>query len=138
MIALLLTCEEVTGAPIPPRLLRSSKYAFPSLPSATTRLEGVAPGTSTSNGPDPPRSVSDSSSDCQFAGAQKSLGCSVKIGPGWKRISASPPRHGSPGFVKVLPVATNGLFPSLATPPILHIPPPNHPVAQAVTLPVLF
>ena len=45
-----------TGALIPPRLLRLSRYALPSLPIATTSWEGVAPGTSTSNGPELPRS----------------------------------------------------------------------------------
>jgi hypothetical protein len=51
------TCDEDSAALIPPRLLRLSRYALPSLPSATTRLDGVAPGTSTSNGPEPPISL---------------------------------------------------------------------------------
>src|SRR5947199_363594 len=68
MIALLETCEEATGVLTPPRLLRSSKYALPSLPSASTRLEGVAPGTSRSTGPEPPRSISPLSRLSQFVG----------------------------------------------------------------------
>ena len=43
------------GALIPPRLSRLTKYALRSLPSATTRCEGVASGTSTSNGPELPK-----------------------------------------------------------------------------------
>jgi hypothetical protein len=54
MISSFETCDEDTGALIPPRLFRLTKYALPSLPSATTRLDGVAPGTSTSNGPELP------------------------------------------------------------------------------------
>ena len=46
------------GALIPPRLSRLTKYILRSLPRATTRCEGVAPGTSTSNGPELPRSKS--------------------------------------------------------------------------------
>ena len=58
MIALFERFDDATGAVMPPRLSRLSKYALPSLPSATTRPDGVAPGTSTSNGPEPPRSLS--------------------------------------------------------------------------------
>src|SRR5262252_7409761 len=50
-ITLFETCDDDNGALIPPRLLRLSKYALPSLPSATTRLDGVAPGPSTSKRP---------------------------------------------------------------------------------------
>src|SRR5436305_4543353 len=103
---------------------------MPSLPSASTSCEGVAPGASISVALQPPRSVSLLSSDCQLGGAQKLL----KTGPAWKRIIASPPLHGSPGLVKVLPVTTNRLVPSLATPPCPQIPPPMAFVAQAITL----
>jgi hypothetical protein len=37
MISLFETCDDVTGALIPPRLSRLSKYALPSLPNATMR-----------------------------------------------------------------------------------------------------
>ena len=40
------------AAVIPPRLLRLSNEASPALFIATTSWEGVAPGTSTSNGPE--------------------------------------------------------------------------------------
>ena len=40
------TRDAAVGAPIPPRLSRLTKYALPFLPTANTRLEGVAPGTS--------------------------------------------------------------------------------------------
>src|SRR5262249_55313522 len=103
---------------------------MPSLPSASTSCEGVAPGPSINVALTPPTSVSPLSSDCQFRGAQKPL----KIGPAWKRIIASPPLHGSPWRVKVLPVTTNILVPSLATPPCPQIPPPIAAVAQALTL----
>src|SRR6266480_4318295 len=83
---------------------------MPSLPSASTSCEGVAPGASIRVALQPPRSASLLSSDCQFGGAQKLL----KISPAWKRIIASPPLHGSPGLVKVLPVTTNRSVPSVA------------------------
>src|SRR5437762_8894478 len=78
----------------------------------------------------PPRSVSLPSRLCQLIGAQKSL----NTGPALKRTIASPPLHGFPGLVKVLPVTTNVLVPSLATPPCPQIPPPSASVAQAITL----
>src|SRR5438094_5165368 len=102
---------------------------MPSLPSASTSCEGVAPGVSISVALQPPRSLSLLSSDCQLGGAQKSL----KTGPAWKRIIASPPLHGSPGLVKVLPVTTNRLVPSLAAPPCPQMPPPMAFVAHAMT-----
>ena len=40
-----------TGTLTPPRFVRLSRYAFPSLPSETTSFEGVAPGTSTIKAP---------------------------------------------------------------------------------------
>src|SRR5205809_5637363 len=107
---------------------------MPSLPSASTSCEGVAPGASMSVALQPPRSLSLLSSDCQLGGAQKSL----KTGPAWKRIIASPPLHGSPGLVKVLPVTTNMFVPSLATPPCPQIPPPSASVAQDITVEGLF
>src|SRR5882724_10077607 len=79
----------------------------------------------------PPRSVSLPSRACQLTGAQKS---SNNTGPAWRRTIASPPRHGSPGLVKVFPVITNILVPSLATPPWPQMPPPSASVAQAITL----
>src|SRR5439155_12859751 len=103
---------------------------MPSLPSARTSCEGVAPGASLSLALQPPRSLSLLSSDCQLGGAQKPL----KTGPAWKRIIASPPLQGSPGLVKVLPVTTNRLVPSLATPPCPQMPPPMAFAAQAMTL----
>src|SRR5438876_2148690 len=122
------------GALIPPRLSRLSKYALRSLPSATTRCEGVASGTSTSNGPELPRSLSKLSRSSQFSGTQKSADEPLKIGPGWNRITASPPSQF--GGLKVLPVITNGFFPSLAMPPTPHMEPPCVLVAaaHAVTL----
>src|SRR5215470_14620021 len=57
MMKLVETSDDAIGKLMPPRLSRLSKYALPSLPSATTSLEGVAPGTSTSNGPELPRSA---------------------------------------------------------------------------------
>src|SRR6516225_226965 len=51
MIERLATTDSAMGALIPPRLSRSSRYIWRSLLKATTRCEGVAPGTSTSNGP---------------------------------------------------------------------------------------
>ena len=39
------------------------------------------------------------------------------MGPGWNRITASPPSQLLP-VLNVLPVVTNGFFPSLATPPV--------------------
>src|SRR5881227_1849211 len=42
------------------------------------------------------------------------------MGPGWKRITASPPLQ-LPPVPDVLPVVTNGLTPSLATPPTPHM-----------------
>src|SRR5213592_4254718 len=77
----------------------------------------------------PPRSVSLPSRACQLTGAQKSL----NTGPALRRTIASPPLHGSPGLVNVLPVTTNMLVPSLATPPCPQIPPPMAVVAQAPT-----
>src|SRR5436305_5831660 len=82
----------------------------------------------------PPRSVSLPSSDCQFVGAQKSVGLPVKTGPACKRTIASPPLQGSPWFVNVFPVITNMLVPSLATPECPQIPPPSATVAQLPTL----
>src|SRR5260370_24817601 len=82
----------------------------------------------------PPRSVSLPSSDCQLAGAQKSVGCPLNTGPACKRTIASPPLHGSCGLVKVLPVITNMLVPSLATPEWPQIPPPCAAVAQPPTV----
>src|SRR6266536_6652598 len=103
---------------------------MPSLPSASTICEGVAPGASMRVALQPPRSASLLSSDCQLGGAQKLL----KTGPAWKRIIASPPLHGSPGLVKVLPVTTNRLVPSLSTPPCPQMPPPIAVVAHPPTL----
>src|SRR5439155_1764760 len=137
MIVALATWETAMGALIPPRLSRLSKYALRSLPRATTRCEGVASGTSTSNGPEPPRSLSKLSRSSQFSGTQKSAGEPLKIGPGWKRITASPPSQ-LPFVPEVFAVVTNGFLPSLAMPPVPHIAPP--PVlglvaaAHAVTL----
>src|SRR2546423_1937518 len=125
------------GALIPPRLSRSTKYALRSLPRATTKREGVAPGTSTSNGPELPRSWSKLSRSSQFSGTQKSAGEPLKIRPGWKRITASPPSQ-LPFVPEVFPVVTNGFLPSLAMPPVPHIAPPLVlglvAAAQAVTL----
>jgi hypothetical protein len=47
-------------------------------------------------------------------------------------MMASPPLHTL--APNVLPVAMNGLMPSLATPPTDHAPPPVAGVAQAMTL----
>src|SRR5881227_494867 len=125
------------GALIPPKLSRLTKYIFRSLPRATTRCEGVASGTSTSNGPEPPRSASKVSRSSQFLGTQKSVGEPLKTGPGWKRITASPPSQ-LPSVPEVFPVVTNGFLPSLAMPPVPHIAPPLVlglvAAAQAVTL----
>src|SRR6266480_3420052 len=52
------------------------------------------------------------------------------MGPGWKRMSASPPPQ-LPPVPDVLPVVTNGLTPSLATPPTPHMAPPVALVAAA-------
>src|SRR5207248_105703 len=68
---------------------------MPSLPSASTSCEGVAPGVSISVALQPPRSLSLLSSDCQLGGAQKSL----KTGPAWTRIIDSPPLHGSAALI---------------------------------------
>src|SRR4030095_8495359 len=57
-IVLLATWETAIGALIPPRMSRLTKYALRSLPSATTKCGGVASGTSTSSGPELPRSPS--------------------------------------------------------------------------------
>ncbi|PYM82411.1 MAG: hypothetical protein DME09_14350 [Candidatus Rokuibacteriota bacterium] len=77
---------------------------MPSLPSATTSREGVAPGTSTRIGPEPPRSASARSREAQVAGAKKSAGSRLKLGPGPRRMTASPsPQLDAP---KVFPVAT--------------------------------
>src|SRR4029077_9370832 len=111
---------------MPPRLSRLIKYALRSLPSATTRWGGVAPDTSTSNGPELPKATSGQSTQSQLARAQESLGSPVEIGPGWNRITASPPSQ-IPPVLKVLRVVTNGFFPSLATPPTAHIPPRDEP-----------
>src|SRR5262249_41668752 len=100
------------------------------LPNASTRCEGFALGTSMIVALQPPRSVSPPSRAYQLVGAQKSL----KTGPVFKRTIASPPLQGSPGLVKVLPVTTNMLVPSLATPPCPQIPPPSASVAQPITL----
>src|SRR5262245_60864558 len=117
---------DVIGVLIPPRLSRLTKYALPSFPRATTRWEGIAPGTSTSRGPEPPRSSPRPARSGQFLGAQESPGSPLKVGPGWKRIIASPPTQ-SPPVLTVLPVVTNGFFPSLATPPTPHIAPRHAP-----------
>src|SRR5215475_4965806 len=69
-IALFETSADVTGTVIPPRLSLLSKYALLSLPSATTRRDGFAPGTSTSNGPELPRSRLLVSRLGQLVGAQ--------------------------------------------------------------------
>src|SRR5262245_13550025 len=82
----------------------------------------------------PPRSVSLLSKDCQLAGAQKSVGFPVNVGPACKRTMASPPLHGSPGLVNVFPVITNMLVPSLATPECPQIPPPSAAVRHAPTI----
>src|SRR5882757_9047953 len=102
---------------------------MPSLPSASTSCEGVAPGTSTSVALTPPRSTSPWSSGNQLGGAQKSL----KAGPACKRIMASPPIQ-LPWVLKVFPVITNMLVPSLATPECPQMPPPTAAVAQTLTL----
>src|SRR6266550_6784986 len=104
------------------------------LPKASTKCEGFAPGTSTTVALQPPRSVSLPSRACQLVGAQKSL----KTGPALKRTIASPPLHGSPGLVNVFPVTTNTLVPSLATPPWPQMPPPSASVAQDITVEGLF
>src|SRR5260370_332723 len=62
-------------------------------------------------------------------GSRRGWGESEKIGPGWKRITASPPCQS--GGLKVLPVITNGFFPSLAMPPTPHMAPPWVLVAAA-------
>ncbi len=54
-----------------------------------------------------------------------------KIGPACKRIIASPPIQ-LPPVLNVLPVTTNMLVPSLATPPCPQIPPPIAVVAQRI------
>ena len=46
------------------------QIGLPSLPNAATSFEGVAPATSRTTGPEPPRSVSPLSSATQFVGAQ--------------------------------------------------------------------
>src|SRR2546430_2037706 len=86
-----------------------------------------------STAPHPPRSISPLSSDSQLVGAQSSVGFPLKIGPACKRIIASPPLQ-LPPVLKVFPVTTNMLLPSLATPPWPQIPPPIAVVAHAVTL----
>src|SRR6266436_5207912 len=78
----------------------------------------------------PPRSVSLPSRACQLGGAQKSL----NTGSVLKRTIASPPLHGDCGVVNVLPVTTNMLVPSLATPPCPQIPPPSASVAHPLTI----
>src|SRR5262249_37693142 len=103
--------------------------ALRSLPNASTKCEGLAPGTSMIVALQPPRSVSPLSSDCQSGGAQKSL----KTGPALKRTIASPPLQ-TPPALNVFPVTTNILVPSLATPPCPQIPPPSASVAQPITL----
>src|SRR5207248_11059473 len=103
---------------------------MPSLPSASTSCEGVAPGASIRVALQAPRSASLLSSDCQLGGAEKLL----KISPAWKRILASPPLHGSPGLVKVLLVTTNRSVPSLATPPCPQVTPPIEFLALAMPL----
>src|SRR5438552_18688145 len=103
---------------------------MPIMPRTRTSRQRIDPDTLISLTLQPPKSLSLLSSDCQLGGAQKSL----KTGPAWKRIIASPPLHGSPGLVKVLPVTTNRSVPSLATPPCPQMPPPMAFVAQAMTL----
>src|SRR5690349_5880820 len=135
------TAATATGALTPPRLFRLSTYALPSLPNATTNWEGVAPGTSTSIAPVPPRSVSLPSSEAQLIGAQKLSPDGVgpgeggsegeNTGPGWRRMIASPPCH--PCALNVLPVAIKIFVPSLERPPGDHAPPPLARVAQPIT-----
>ena len=52
------TFLDASQCPVPPRLLGSSRYALPSLPSAIASFDGVAPGTSNNTGPEPPMSES--------------------------------------------------------------------------------
>src|SRR5213075_1072303 len=61
----------------------------------------------------------------------------VQVGPACSRMIASPPIQ-LPPVLNVLPVTTNMLVPSLATPPCPQISPPMALVAQAVTLEGLF
>src|SRR6185369_11721744 len=92
----------------------------PFLPSATTRAEGVAPGTSTRIGPDPPRSTSPESSACQFDGANQSAACPLNAAPAPSRSTASCwPQLAPPG---ALPVVTKIDAPSDAMPPGPQIP----------------
>src|SRR5437773_9988953 len=93
---------------------------MPSLPSASTSWEGVAPGASISGALQPPRSVSVLSSECQLSGAQKLL----KTGPAWKRIIVSPPLHGPCRPVHVFPVTARRLLlslPTLPCPQVQHL-----------------
>src|SRR5207244_9938683 len=82
----------------------------------------------------PPRSVSFTARSCQLAGAQKSVGLPVNVGPACKRTIASPPIQ-LPGVVlNVFPVITNMFVPSLATPEWPQIPPRSAAVAQPPTI----
>ena len=62
MIVLLATSGYIYGRTNPAEVISIKQIHWRSLAKATTRCEGVAPGTSTSNGPELPRSKSRASS----------------------------------------------------------------------------
>ena len=120
------TLSWATGAAMPPRLFRLSKYALPSFPSASTSCEGVAPGTSMSMALTPPRSVSPLI-EREPIGRRPVVhgeGGPLKTGPACNRMIASPPIQ-LPPVLNVFPVITNMFVPSLATPLCPQIPPPS-------------
>src|SRR5712671_4691613 len=102
----------------------------PFFPNATTSCEGVAPGTSTRMGPDPPRSVSLLSRAAQFDGRKLSAAVPPYVGPAVNLSTASPWPHVAgalkpPGPPNVFPVAAKIDVPSDASPPGPQMPPPR-------------
>src|SRR5205814_3261837 len=100
-------------------------------PSAATSFDGVAFGTSTTMGPEPPRSVSPLSSCCQLGGVKMLALPALNTGPAASRTIDSCCPNAEPG--SPLPVVTNRSVPSEAIPPGPQMPLLSAAVAKALT-----